>query len=198
MAETPWDLLSTLMTFHRQPLEDVQILKLEQQVIIDFQKGLKAGVSAVHVHEFKDVHTISSIREHRSCYSVIHCDQHIFQVHFRLVLQMLSYGASLTIGDQFAVRTLVVRLEVHQELVQMSVMWQEFGSQERIQDQWDIFPQNLDVWKPEKWHLMSILKSLFGELRNPFRKWYHFFNEIGRIDCLYQPFDERSWQRERW
>lgn len=92
-------LLSTLLTFHCQPLEDMQTLKPEQQVIVDFQKGLKTGVSAVHVHELEDVQVISRIGEHCLCQSVIQCDQHVFQVHFCLVLQMLGDSAFLTISD---------------------------------------------------------------------------------------------------
>jgi hypothetical protein len=36
-----------------QPLEHMQILKHEQQMVIDFEQGLEASVSAIDIHELE-------------------------------------------------------------------------------------------------------------------------------------------------
>jgi hypothetical protein len=37
----------------RQPLEHRQILKHEQQMVVDFEQGLEASVSAIDIHELE-------------------------------------------------------------------------------------------------------------------------------------------------
>ena len=81
-----------------QPLEHMQILKHEQQMVIDFEQGLEASVSAIDIHELEYIQLCPWTWKHGLGQTIIHTSQYIFQVHFGLLLQQQRNASFLFVA----------------------------------------------------------------------------------------------------